>query len=170
MPFEHEHLAFVEGDIYSEASLSALSKQDFGVVVNVIGADPLKPSTLFTDTTKAIIALQSKKSFERYFAITGTAQMEKTRFGKLSAAILKRTPVRHGVKDHQDAYEPVTRSNLSWTLVGCPYIRDGEEQGRYKTARVFPGGFKTVHPPDVASEIVKQMGEENEDEIIGVWY
>lgn len=170
MSLDHEHLTLVEGDVCNPESLQQLRTRDCEVVINVIGADPLKPSTLFTDTTRAIIALLSERKSKRYLAITGTAQMEKTRWGKFTIAILKKSPVGHGVRDHQNAFNVLTHSHLDWTLVGCPYIKDGTEKGHYRTSTVFPGGFKTIHPPDVANEIFLQLNQARTQEIMGVWY
>jgi hypothetical protein len=35
---------------------------------------------------------------------------------------------------------------------------------------VFPGGFKTIHPGDVAQAILNELGKLNYRQIIGIWY
>jgi putative NADH-flavin reductase len=164
------NLSIVEGDIYNKESLVKLSDQKFDAIINVIGADPLKPSSVFTDATRSIIDLFSNKESKRYIAITGTAQMKKNFFGKLAISILKKTPVKHGIKDHQNAYDLIIKSTFDWTLVGCPYIKDGKEIGKFKTSLVFRGGFKIIHPGDVAQAIINELDKKNYHEIIGIWY
>jgi putative NADH-flavin reductase len=164
------HLTLVEGDVYNRESLLPLTTTSYDAIINVVGADPLKPSTLFTDATRTIIDLFQESQSKRYFAITGTAQMPKTTWGTLTTEILKRTPVGHAIADHQAAYALIRQSKLEWTLIGCPYIKDGPTKSHYQTAAVFPGGFKTIHPGDVADAIVQQLHQSNLNHIIGVWY
>lgn len=165
----HKNLVITEGDIYQEASLQQLKDINFDVVINVAGADPLKPSTLVTDAAKTMITLFSGKHV-KYIAITGIAQMRKTLFGSLSIALLKLTPVKHAIKDHENAYEIIKKSALNWQLVGCPYIKGGPTIGKFKTAPVFPGGFKTIHPGDVAIAIAGEINRDNYKTITGIWY
>lgn len=96
--------------------------------------------------------------------------MPKTFFGRLSIGILKLTPVSHAIRDHQNAFDIVRRSEMQWTLTGCPYIKDGPTKGIYRTSEIFPGGFKVIHPGDVADAILNQIGKENIGKIIGIWY
>ncbi len=107
----------MEGDIYDQSSLQQFSGLNFDTVINVAGADPLKPSTLVTNAAKTMISLFSGKPL-RYVAITGIAQMEKTFFGRISTALLKLSPVKHAIKDHQNAFEAIKASHLTWHLIG----------------------------------------------------
>ena len=166
----NERLAVVEGDIYDKDALDKLRRVDFDILINVIGADPLKPSTIFSDATKLILELLLHKADRRYIAITGIAQMEKTLFGKIAIGILKLTPVKNAINDHQNAFEQISNSNINWTLIGCPYIKDGIEKGSFKTDSKFTGGFKTIHPGDVATAIVQEISKANYHKIIGIWY
>ena len=164
------HLSVVEGDIYDKDALDKLSQVDFDVLVNVIGADPLKPSTIFTDTTRLIIKFLSNKPGKHYIAITGIAQMYKTFFGKIAIEILKLTPVKNSIADHQNAFSQISVSSINWTLIGCPYIKDGPEKGSFKIDKLFRGGFKTIHPGDVATAIVQETAKDEYHKIIGIWY
>jgi putative NADH-flavin reductase len=164
------HLTLVEGDIYDKDALDKLKQVDFDLLINVIGADPLKPSTIFSDTTRLILELLSAKPGKRYLAITGIAQMDKTFFGRIVIGILKITPVKNAITDHQNAFEQVSASPIHWTLIGCPYIKDGIEKGFFKTDSKFRGGFKTIHPGDVATAIVQQIDKTDDHKIIGIWY
>jgi putative NADH-flavin reductase len=170
LTIKSEHLSFIEGDLYDKDALLKLQQSDFDVAVNVIGADPLKPSTIFSDATSLVIKLFAGKEGKRYIAITGIAQMKKTFFGKIAIAILKLTPVKNAISDHQNAYNKISVSNIDWTLIGCPYIKDGPETGKYKQGLTFRGGFKTIHPGDIANAIVAEIGKNNIHKIIGTWY
>lgn len=170
LTIQNDRFSIVEGNIYDKDALTKLGQINFDILINVIGADPLKPSTLFSDTTKVIVELLSGKTNKRYIAITGIAQMDKTFLGKLSIGILKLTPVKNAIADHQNAYDQIVKSNLHWTLIGCPYIKDGAEKGIFRQGYKFTGGFKTIHPADVATAIVQEIEKTNYKKIIGTWY
>ena len=91
--------------------------------------------------------------------------------GKIYTAILKRTPVGHAIRDHDGGLKVVQQSSLEWTLAGCNYLSDGPERGRYKTSLVFPGGFKKIHPADVAAFLVKETEVPTfRNAVVGIWY
>ena len=167
---QNEKFSTVQGDIYDNDTLKKLQGIDFDIVVNVIGADPLKPSSIFSDTTGIILKLLAGRINKRYIAITGTAQMDKTFFGRITIGIMKLTPVKNGIFDHQNAYDLVSKSNINWVLIGCPYIKDGVEKGFFKRHFKFGGGFKTIHPGDVATAIVEEFDKPDNKKIIGIWY
>lgn len=166
---KHPNLEIVEGDIYDWPLLRRLSKQPIDVIINVIGANPLKPSTLVTDTAKAIVGIFGDQKI-RYLAITGIAQMKKTLLGRLSVLLLKLTPVKHAIYDHQNAFQIIKASDFHWSLIGCPYIHDGVTNNQFRKSEIFPGGFKTIHPGDVALAITDEMKLHTNNKIIGVWY
>ena len=170
LTINNQHLSVVEGDIYDKDALEKLTQVDCDILINVIGSDPLKPSTIFSDATKLILKLLSDKPDKRYLAITGIAQMDKTFFGEITIGILKLTPVKNAIADHQNAFDQISKSSIKWTLVGCPYIKDGIEKGSFKTDSKFRGGFKTIHPGDVASAIVQEIDKSDYHKIIGIWY
>ena len=104
--------------------------------------------------------------------ISGVAEMpQKTRLGQISAALIRRSPLRHGVADHDAAYEVIARSGLSFTLAGCPHIRDEPGRGSYQLSTVFPGGYRHIAPADVAHFLVSELTEARyPNQIVGIWY
>jgi putative NADH-flavin reductase len=165
-------LTLFTGDVYDEAALrSSFVSGTWDAVVNVIGADPLKPSTLVTDSARALVGLCEETNTPRYLAISGTAEMPHTMIGGAAIAVMRRTPVGHGIRDHDGAFAIVTTSSLDWALVGCPWIKDGPGRGTYMTADVFPGGMKTIHPADVALALFRELESPvHHRQIFGIWY
>ena len=50
-------------------------------------------------------------------------------------------------------------------------FKDGPGRGSYRTSLVYPGGFKIIHPPDVADLIVRELTEQKyTGEVVGIWY
>lgn len=165
-------LTLFAGDVYDEAALrSSFGSASWDAVVNVIGTDPLKASTLVTDAARVLVAQCEESKTARYLAISGTAEMPHTRIGGITIFIMRRTPVGHGIRDHDGAFEIVATSSLDWALVGCPWIKDGPGLGTYQTADVFPGGMKSIHPADVAAALIREVEEPaHHRQIFGIWY
>jgi putative NADH-flavin reductase len=165
-------LTLFTGDIHDEGALrTSFRSGTWDAVVNVIGTDPLKPSTLVTDAARALVALCEETQTSRYLAISGTAEMPHTRIGAVSIFMMRRTPVGHGIRDHDSAFKVVAGSSLDWALVGCPWIKDGPGRGSYTTAAVFPGGMKSIHPADVAVALFRELETPaHHRQIFGIWY
>ena len=165
-------LTLFTGGVYDDSALrSSFVSGTWDAVVNVIGADPLKPSTVVTDSARALVALCEETDTSRYLAISGTAEMRHTLIGGAAIAIMRKTPVGHGIRDHDGAFGIVAASSLDWALVGCPWIKDGPGQGRYTTADVFPGGMKSIHPADVALALFGELeNPAHHRQIFGIWY
>jgi putative NADH-flavin reductase len=167
---QNDRIKIIEGDVLDQDAFDKLKDLNFDAIINAIGADPLKPSSLYTDTTRLILNVLKLKPQVHYIGITGIAQMEKTFFGKIVIGILKLTPVKNAILDHQNAFNLVKDSGSQWTLIGCPYIVDGDEKGNYHTDSKFRGGFKTIHPGDVSGALVRELSQSNFQKIIGIWY
>ncbi len=134
--------------------------------------DRLKPSTIVTDAFTSIVDVMTSLGLSRFLAVSGSAEMKQmTTTGRIFTAILKRTPVGHAIRDHDEGLKVVRQSNLEWTLAGCNILSDGPERGRYKISLVFPGGFKKIHPADVAAFLLKETEVPTfRNEVVGIWY
>lgn len=167
-----ENLKVVEGDIYSAEAVASSMQGGYDAVINVIGGDVFKPSTLVTDSARTIIGAMEKTGLRRYLGITGGAQMRTTGLGGLTNTILGLSPIKSAVRDHQGAWQIVNASTLDWTLAGCPYIRDSAQGKAYKVSlNKFPGGFRIIYPQDVADFLVRELAEQKYPrQIVGIWH
>ncbi len=164
--------SIVEGNVLEPASVRAALTPGFDAVVVAIGETKLKPSSIVTDSMHVIIGEMKHCGLDRILMVSGTAEMpRKTFLGRLSTSLMKLTPVGHPVRDHDRAFEELKNSGLKWMLAGCPYIKDGPRRGTYHTSLVYSGGFKLIHPPDVADLIVRELAEKKYTGcVVGVWY
>jgi putative NADH-flavin reductase len=165
-------VSVAQGNAVDEKSVRAALSPDFDAVLNAIGESALKPSTVATDSVHAILAGMKQSGIARYMGVSGVAEMpNKTTFGNLTISFFKITPVGHPIRDHDRAFEELKRSGLEWTLAGCGYIKDGPRRGGYKTSLTFDGGFKVIHPPDVADLLVRELSERKfPNQVVGIWY
>ncbi len=169
----HERLEVLSADATRADDVLAALQQTTGLtaVVMAVGSDPLKASTVVTDSVRAIVAAMTQLRLSRYIGVSGTANMEtSTLRGRLSLV-----PVRRFIKaatDHAAAYEIVRASDLDYVLAGCPYIRDGAPAARYhEEPEPFPGGFKTITPAEVGDFLVREIADKRyHRKIIGIWH
>ena len=166
----HPHLHVVQGDTAQPHSILAALEPGFDAAIMAVGADPLKVSTVVQDSVRHILEAMRQAGVPRYIGITGTAQMPATPFGSFTQVLVRR--FIKAAADHQVAYDLVVASGLDYVLAACPYIRDGQERGRYQVVPGrFPGGFKTIAPPDVADFLAREAGEERfHRQTVGIWY
>jgi putative NADH-flavin reductase len=165
-------VSLTEGDVRDPSSVSAALTGEFDAVIVGIGQPGLKPSTIVSDGFAAIVAGMTALGPRRFVGVSGSAEMpHKTMAGKVYTAILRRTPVGNAVRDHDAGLRVLQASSLDWTLAGCNYLADGPERGSYKTSLVFPGGFKLIHPGDVADFLLREMvAPRHIREVVGLWY
>lgn len=161
-----------EGDARDAKVVTRALKDGFDAVVTCLGERSLKASNLIQESMVAIIAGMKHTGIKRLLVVSGTAEMpHKTTLGKLYTALLKQTPVGHAVRDHDAAFAWLKATDLDWTLAGCNYLRSGPEKGKYKESMTFPGGFKIIHPPDVADFLIRELHRDtNYKAVVGLWY
>jgi uncharacterized protein len=168
---KHRNLTVVQGDIYQYTSVVQALQQRFDVVINVVGADTLKPSTVVQDCAKIMVEAMLETKHQRYLGISGTVQMPaNTAFARFSQNMVRR--FIPAALDHQVAYETIQASSLDYALAACPYISNGKHTQRYKVVTgLFPGGFKIISPQDVADFLVKEAKDSKyHRQAIGLWY
>jgi uncharacterized protein len=166
-------VSIVEGDVLSDDSVGSALDRGFDAVVSAIGvAGGLARSTLVTDGTRVITVQMKARSIGHYLAVSGVAEMTQCTFaGNITKAILRASPIGNAIRDHDGAFAIVRASALDWTLAGCGYIQSGPRRNAYKTSLLFPGGFRVVHPPDVADLFIRELVERKfERQVVGIWY
>jgi uncharacterized protein len=166
-------VSIATGDALSAEDVHAALSNGFDAVVSGIGiAGGLAKTTLVTDATRIITEEMKMRGIARYLAVSGVAEMtDITAGGKVTNAILKATPIGNAIRDHDGAFAIVRASGLDWTLAGCGYIKSGPRRNEYSTSVIFPGGFKVIHPPDVADFLVHELSEHKyAQKVVGVWY
>jgi len=165
-------VSIAEGDARDPAAVRWALEPGFDAVVVAVGQTDLKPSTVVTDSVRNVVAAMKDLGMDRLLLVSGVAEMpNKTFFGRLTISLFKLTPVGHAIRDHDRALAELQRSGLQWMLAGGPYIKTGPRVGTYKTSLVYPGGFKIIHPPDIADLIVRELTEEKfTGQVVGVWY
>ena len=172
MQIVHPQLTIIEGDLYRPQALIHAIQQPVDVLINVVGSNVFKPSTVVTDSVQTSFTLLKELGIQRYLGITGVAEMQPCNLlASFTRAAILVSPIRHAVHDHDHAFALVKASTINWVLAGCPYIRDGRHTETYKVVPgCFPGGFKVISPQDVADFLVKEVQAQRfTRQIVGIW-
>ncbi len=165
-------VSLIQGDARDSSSVRAALACGFDAVIVCIGPAGLKTSTIVSEGFGAIAAGMTGLGLRRFIGVSGSAEMpQKTWAGKLYTAILRHTPVGNAAQDYDGGLRALQGADLDWTLAGCNYLPDGAERGSYKTSLIFPGGFKIIHPGDVADFLLREMTAPRFiRKVVGLWY
>lgn len=166
------NVALYRGDVRDASAVKQALSLGFDAVIVCIGPRGFAPSTVVTEGFQVIAKAMTELGQRRLIGVSGSAEMpRKTWGGKAYTALLRLTPIGHAVRDHDGGLRALSASQLEWTLAGCNYLPDGPERGRYKTSLIFPGGFKTIRPGDVADFLLEELTRPHfVREVVGIWY
>lgn len=156
--------ALIEGDARDEAALfRALEGCD--AVISALGSRKIslvRPVTLMSDGTRALIAAMARRNVRRLVCITGMGAGDSAGHGgfvydRLIKPVVLRTMYRD--KDRQEAI--VRASGLDWIIVRPAVLTDKPATGAVRALvdlRGFHGG--AISRTDVAAFVVAQTGSD----------
>lgn len=146
-----------------------LHDERYDAVVNVLGGG-LARSSLVTDSTRLAAEAMRTEGVSRYAGISVLTLMPATVPGRVTAAVLGSTFLRHVDHDHHGALEALRQSDLDWVMVACGKIDDGPGGAPLTRAERFPGGYRAIDTGDVARELWRELETpEHHRAAVGVW-
>lgn len=161
MKFSNEHLKIVQGNVKDYALVEqAMDNQD--AVISVLGVSkPLKKDPIVIEGIKNIIKAMEVKNIKRlvYLSFIGVSESRKDS-GFMIKHIISRI-VHNEIEDHEEKESLIKTSNLEWTIVRPPKLKNGLQKGTYrygediKTSSFFP----IMTRSDVADFILKQLSD-----------
>jgi putative NADH-flavin reductase len=171
---QHLNLARAEGEITKLESLVIPMLSSVDAVVNAIGSDFSVPlSGAAAESTRVILGAMRQYGGSRYLGVTACTRLPATGWlGRVTQQILKWSPLRKAILDHERAASLVAASALEWTLVAVPSLVAGQHTGEYRVSRDgFPGGCKRISHQDAADFLVKELVRKRHlKQVVGIWY
>ncbi len=137
-----ERVTVAQGDVYAPATLDAAFAPGFDAVIVTVGANVFKPSTLVTDSARAVVAAARKAGVARYLGITGIAQLPATLPGKVAQFALasRRSSTRYAITKGPTTSSRRASSIGPWRpVLTSRTARPLDVTGSPRTA--FPAGF-----------------------------
>lgn len=150
---------YITGDVRRKEDLRTLLG-NCDAVINTIG--PSKESDrFFTETTSSILSVMKELGIKRYITVSGgalTLRGDEKRLVNRLAAFLFNLCFPKMLRDKEQEFAVLSQSNVDWTLVRLPMIKDRKVVGDIIESEVdMPG--TSINNRDIASFLVKQLIE-----------
>jgi putative NADH-flavin reductase len=154
-------IRIVQGDVLDPQALDrAVAGQD--AVIYSIGAPNRRPTTLFSESTRLLIAAMEKHGVRRLVAVTGIGAGDSRGHGgflydKIIFPLLTRNIYRD--KDRQE--ELIRNSKLEWVIVRPASFRDGRVRGQFRVETNLKGVIlRRIPRAEVARFVLDQLTDD----------
>lgn len=161
LSLNHENLEIVRGDILNLSSIAPyFAGQD--AVISAIGANSLKPTTLYSAGMANVIQGMKAAGIKRVTGISA-APLEVGKeipfFEKVLMRLVLRPLLRNPYADNRRMEAELEASQLDWTVIRAPRLTNGAHTGRYKIGVNKHLSALGLSRADVADYIVKYLGD-----------
>jgi len=150
-------LKIVKGDARNFESVLLLL-QDCDIMVSTLGQPKGEP-TIFSTATGHIIKAMQHYKLSRYIVTTGLNVNTPTDAKSDKVQMATRWMYDHFTEttyDKQKEYELLAQSDLDWTMIRLPLIRQTDESFPYHTSLVdSPGAF--ISATDLANFVIQEI-------------
>jgi putative NADH-flavin reductase len=156
---EAQGLGVVVGSPTDQAFLDGIVP-GHDAVVFVLGIDHRRPTTLFSDATRALLGAMTRAGVRRLVAVTGIGSGETRGHGGwfynwFTFPLFTRN--RYADKDRQEAL--IEASGLDWTIVRPSPFSDAQPRGTLQVFDPVPPRLQLtqVHPREVAVFVIEEV-------------
>lgn len=154
----HPTVKVIHGDVRDYETVARLI-EGCSVVLSTLGGSPLSEPTVFSKATRNIITAMSQYHLKRYIVVAGLnvntpddAKGAKTQAG--TDWMYANFP--ESTRDRQDEYNVLAASDLDWTLIRLPLIKQTDERfGAHSDTKDCQGD--SISANDLADFIIDQM-------------
>jgi putative NADH-flavin reductase len=161
LPLEHANLEIVRGDILDLSSIAPYFA-GMDAVISAIGANTLKPTTLYSAGMANVIKGMKVAGVKRVTGISA-APLEVGKeipfFEKVLMRLVLRPLLRNSYADNRRMEDELEASQLDWTVIRAPRLTNGAHTGRYKIGLNKHLSALGLSRADVADYIVKYLGD-----------
>lgn len=148
----------VPGNVLDGASLStALRDQD--AVVYAIGVKSIRPTTLFSQSTRLLLRAMEQQQVRRLICITGVGAGEtKGHGGFIYDRFIFPLFTKNRYADKEIQENLVRRSNLDWTIVRPAPFSEQKPQAHFEVlTEVGSAVLRRISPAEVALFIITEL-------------
>jgi putative NADH-flavin reductase len=159
---QHPNLTVCQGDATDAAAVEkAIAGQD--AVISVLGPTRPPVAGMMENSAKNIIAAMKKHGVRRLLSTTGAGVRQPEDQPKLAdhlIGFLLNLLAKDVVLDSAANVRIIQASDLDWTVVRFPRLRDGEATGGYHFGYVSKASSTQLARADAAAAILKELTEE----------
>jgi putative NADH-flavin reductase len=149
----------VVGDVRNYESVYSLIR-DCGSVISTLG-QARGENPVFSQATTNIVKAMNALNVKRYIVITGLtidAIHDKKCFRTKLLSKIMRICYPAVIADKQKEYDILTDSNIDWTLIRLPLIKQTEVSGNIRISLTDCPG-KEISPTDLANFMISQLSD-----------
>jgi biliverdin reductase/flavin reductase len=131
----HERLRVVEADVMQPQTLDAVVEDQDAVITSVSVGNALregrKPTTLFSEGTRNVIAAMERQGIRRLVCLSSSAVEPDPVLGIVFGKIMRPLLFKEMYADMSRMEDEVRKSGLDWVIVRPSTLTDDPTSGRY---------------------------------------
>ncbi len=159
MSVTHERLRTVRCDVLDASGVMAVVEGQQAVLC-ALGTDTRAPTTLFSTSTRNVIAAMEEKGVRRLVLLSNFLVLSETPrdLGGKAMLFLGRMYLRNLLPDQRQALEEVRQSHVEWVVVRPLALVNAPGTGKYRVAMDgLPPRGRRIARADVADFMLNQL-------------
>jgi biliverdin reductase / flavin reductase len=164
LPWRHEHLRVVQADVMRPETLDAATEGQDAVITSVSVGSGLKevrkPTTVFSEGTRSVIAAMKKQGVGRLVCLSSSAVEPDPALGIIFGKIMRPLLFKDMYEDMSRMEREVRHSGLEWVIVRPSTLTDEPAEGKYILGiDRIPKGWR-IPREDVADFTLYQLDDD----------
>ena len=156
LPFEHDRLAIVTGDVFDPADV-ADTVQGQDAVVCALGSSDLKKTSVRAEGTSNIIQTMKEHGVQRLVVVSAMGTGESWNTLSLVNKFFYATLLKSSREDHEAQEAAVKESGLDWTIIRPSGLTDEPRSDVYEVGENILAKTSKIARTDVADMILKEL-------------
>jgi len=159
----HQSLEIIKGDVLQPLTFENAIREK-NVVVSCLGTQKREPTTVYSEGARNIMKAMQKEDINRIMCLSAAAVVVPSNSSLLMKFVIKNILQRlfkHSYADMLIMEKMLSESNLNWTVIRPPWLRDSKHSGKYRTAiNEHLGNLSKISRADLADYIVNHLTDE----------
>ena len=136
LDLSHPRLRIIQGDVLRPETYE-MQLQHIDYIISAIGGQMNKPTTLYSEGSRCLIATMKKMAVSRAFFISASAIEISPLlpfYVKFAAKYILQKLLRHGYADQRIMEHIIKESDINWTIMRPPRLTNKPVTGHYRFA------------------------------------
>jgi len=159
-PFEPSaRLEVIKGDVHNKKDIEQAVK-GMDAVIGVLGSWGTKTKDIQVSAMKNLIPAMQATGIKRIVSLTGSGAFDPADKNTLSNVVGRMVPLKV-FKDGSQHISLLRESDLDWTVLRSPVMKEGDGTKAYEISEKWPGGFSTIDRNSVAHAMVELVSSQD---------
>jgi len=163
LPFNHENLKVIQGDVLNQTEVDKTIKGS-DLVVSLFGHVKGSPEWLQTDGTKNIVKAMKSEGIEKIISLSGGGlpfpEKDEPKFADKAIRFIMKIAVPKILNDAIEHHKVLEESGLKWVIVRAPRLTNDEPKGKYRVGWVGVNASTKIARADLADFILAQVKDD----------